>query len=150
MTTSPSSPLTHNLRVSVPEGPPSLHVCNQQAPSQSIFTARSFFFQRVEIPGRASLRPSTLAEQGEPRHEAASPARPYLHAANVNGEHGREEEHLQEEVGHQADHSEEAELLQAAHTHTQVSYGSSGTGVNISSPGKGQLSTLLPGVSVFH
>lgn len=41
---------------------------------------------------------------------------PYLHPANVDGQHGREEKHLQEEVRHQADHSKEAELLQTGHT----------------------------------
>lgn len=43
-------------------------------------------------------------------------ALPYLHTANVNGQHGSEEKHLQKEVRHQADHSEEAELLQRGHT----------------------------------
>jgi len=41
---------------------------------------------------------------------------PYLHTANVDGQHGGEEEHLQKEVGHQADDGEEAELLQTGHS----------------------------------
>lgn len=61
---------------------------------------------RWETPGHAPLAPGR-----------GLPARPHLHAANVDGEHGGEEEHLQEEVGHQAHHGEEAELLQAAQTH---------------------------------
>lgn len=35
----------------------------------------------------------------------------HLHAADVYGENGGEEKHLQEEVGHQADDSKQTELL---------------------------------------
>lgn len=120
--TSPSNHVVHHVP-SQPTYPQSAFPRTRGSPiparvSQDIFTAHSFFFfQRVQIPGHAPLGPCTLAEQEEPGYEAVPPARPYLHAANVDGEHGREEEHLQEEVGHQAHHGEEAELLQAAHTH---------------------------------
>lgn len=42
---------------------------------------------------------------------------PHLHAADVNGEHGGEEEHLQEEIGDETHHSEQTELLQHEEKH---------------------------------
>lgn len=35
----------------------------------------------------------------------------HLHAADVNRQHSGEEKHLEEEIGHQTDHSEQTELL---------------------------------------
>lgn len=57
------------------------------------------------------------SREGRPKAETHPKAPPYLHAANVDGQHRSEEEHLQKEVRHQADHCEEAELLQTEHRH---------------------------------
>lgn len=35
----------------------------------------------------------------------------HLHAADVNRQHSGEEKHLEEEIRHQTDHSEQTELL---------------------------------------
>lgn len=70
----------------------------------------------MKITGCASFNPSTIAEKEDSRQNAVFLALPYLHTANVNGQHSSEEKHLQKEVRHQADHSEEAELLQTEHT----------------------------------
>lgn len=40
----------------------------------------------------------------------------HLHAADINRQHGGEEEHLQEEVGHQPHDGEQTELLRDAQT----------------------------------
>lgn len=37
---------------------------------------------------------------------------PHLHAADVDGEHSGEEEHLQEEIGDETHHRKQTELLQ--------------------------------------
>lgn len=63
---------------------------------------------------------------------------PYLHAANVNGQDSGEEEHLEEEVRHQAHNSEETELLQPADK------GAITSGPAPSRPHQGTAETLFP------
>lgn len=42
--------------------------------------------------------------------------RSHLHATDIDGEDCGEEEHLQKEIGHQANHSKQTELLQGEDT----------------------------------
>lgn len=107
VTVAPSSPLTQNLHVYIPEGvllpqascPQSLRMFNQASTALELLQLHLFCLES-EITGCASFNPSTIAEKESPRQNSVFLALPYLHTANVNGQHSSEEKHLQKEVRH--------------------------------------------------